>query len=463
MGSLSIRLRLTAFNGAVLGAILVGLGLAVYLLMGRALLERIDAALAFEYQEAVERLRKDGAGEDLGAVPEAFLETYLLLVTDRDGRVRLRSPALEGAVLPPPTHSGSADPEFRTAAIGRLGPQRVLTGEVAGPDGVRVVQIATSLESYGRELAELRAALLVLLPAGLVAAVAGGYGLAGRALAPVDRITEAARRISAQNLRERIEVANPRDELGRLAATLNAMVARLAEALDALRRFTADASHELMTPLTAIRTEAEVALQSARSPEQHAEVLASIVEEVDRLTRLANRLLLLAREDAGASPPGGPPIQLDRVVRDAADRVRAPAARAGLVLRVEDLPAATVAADPDRLRQVFDNLLDNAVAYNRPGGSVVVRGRCSDGRAIVEVADTGIGIPPEAQGRVFDRFYRVDPARGRRRGGSGLGLSIVRALVEGLRGRVELESQPGQGSTFRVILPLGPDPVRQSP
>ncbi len=453
MGALSIRMRLTCWNGAVLATILVVLGLAVYLIMGQALLGRIDATLEFEFRETAERIRKGKDVLDLETVPEAFHETYLLRLTDGDGRILVQNRELRGTAMPPADVLGPA-PTFRGAAIGRLGTHRVLSAAVDGPRGNEIVQIATSLDSYNREMAELRGTLLTILPAGLLAAVAGGYWLAGLALAPVQRMTATARRISAQNLRERIEAANPGDELGRLAETLNAMVGRLAETLDAMRRFTADASHELMTPLTAIRAEAEVALQSARSPAQHAEVLRSIVEEADRLTNLANRLLLLAREEAGTGPPAPGPVRLDEALREAAEHARPLAERAGVELRVEDLHASTIEADPDRLRQVFDNLLDNAVKYNRPGGSIVVRGRCASGRAIVEVADTGIGIPVEAQARVFDRFYRVDASRSRREGGSGLGLSIAKALVEGQRGRIQVESEPGRGSTFRVILPL---------
>jgi heavy metal sensor kinase len=452
MGRLSIRLRLTLWNGSVLGAILAGLGLAVYLLMDRTLLARTDDVLAFEFEETVERLHAAPSRADLGDLPEAFLQAFLLRITDPGGQIRLQSSALAGVALPPGPDATA--PTFHSLDLGRLGPHRVVSGATEGPGGNWRVQIATSLASRNRDLAALRNVLLTILPAGLLAAVLGGWWLAGRALAPVARMTETARQIGARNLTERIPITNPADELGHLAATLNAMIARLADALEAQRRFTADASHELMTPLTAIRTEAEVALQSPRSAAEHAKVLASVVEEVDRLTRLGRQLLFLASEDACSSPRRLHPVPLAGTVRAAVELMRAQAEQAGIEVAVGPLPTVHVRGEGERLRQAFVNLLDNAVKYNRPGGKVVVQGRCTNGQALVEVADTGIGMPPEAVPHIFERFYRVDRSRSRRTGGTGLGLSIVKTTVEGFGGTVQVESEPDRGSTFRVVLPV---------
>lgn len=355
MKALSIRVRLTLWYGGVMAGILIALGIAVYLMLGHALKERMEANAA---------------------------------------------------------------------------------------------------DYYAHEMEELRMVLFTLLPAGLALAVVGGYWLAGRALAPVQRMTETARTISAQNLRERIEVAQPEDELGRLAQTLNSMIGRLEQSFDAIRQFTADASHELLTPLTAMRTEVEVALRSARSPEDYQRVLASVLEEVERIARLADSLLLLSREDAGAAATVRRSVRLDDLVREVAGHSKALAEAANVTLEVGELPECTIEGDPDRLRQVFFNLLDNAVKYNRPGGSIRICGRLGDQQVIIEVADTGVGIPAEELPRVFDRFYRVDKSRSRQMGGTGLGLSIVKALVENHGGRIDVESTPGRGSTFRVAFPL---------
>ena len=250
--SWSIRARLTAWFGAVLALILVGLGLAVYFAMDHALIRRIDAALAFEYEETAEKVRGGGLiGGDLAALPEAFRATYQIRIDGPDGRPRLRSPALAGVPLPAPPGDR---PHVATIRPPGLGPQRLVAGRVAAPGGPWVLRIATALDAHSRELAELRATLWTILPAGLLLAIVAGYGLAGRALAPVDRMIEAARRISARNLHERIRVANPGDEIGRLAATLNAMLDRLDRTFAAMRRFTADAAHELRTPIATVRT-----------------------------------------------------------------------------------------------------------------------------------------------------------------------------------------------------------------
>jgi heavy metal sensor kinase len=447
----SIRLRLAAWYGALLMVTIAGLGVAVCMLTARSLLGRVDAALDFEFEEAAERL----AGGRSADAPAAFHEAYLLRILLPDGRTLAQSPVLDGLSFPTPDAGGVGGPPGHVSVrLSGLGPCRVVTGAVGTGARRRVVQIAASLAPYEGELAELKGVLWAILPAGLVVATGGGYWLAGRALAPVQRMTETAQRISAANLGDRIEVANPTDELGRLGVTINEMLDRIDRAFAATRRFTADAAHELRTPLASIRAEAEVALLARRSPEDYETALCSVVEEVERLSRLTDRLLLLAQGDSGASLPRRP-IRLDDVVRAAVGDAAGTASREGVALRIGGLPRFEVQGDQDLLRQAFDNLLDNAVKYTPAGGVVTVRG-CRDGaRAVVEVCDTGVGIPPEALPRVFDRFYRVDASRDRRTGGTGLGLSIVKAVVERYDGTVEASSTPGEGSTFRVSLPTG--------
>ena len=296
----SIRARLTTWYGGVLVLTLVGLGVAVYLLMSRVSLDRVDAMLDFEFREAAERLASGRTPESLAEEPAAFHEAYMLRVLDERGRVLAQSERLRGQPLPLPA---GRPPEGRrlhaSVTLGPLGVCRVISGGVATGSGRRIVQIATSLDAWRTELSELRGVLWAILPAGLLAATLGGYWLAASSLAPIGRMTEAARRISAENLGERLVVANPDDELGRLAATLNAMLDRIDRGFAAARRFTADAAHELKTPVASIRSEAEVTLLSRRSPEDYERTLRSIVEEAARLARLADRLLALSREDAG--------------------------------------------------------------------------------------------------------------------------------------------------------------------
>jgi len=454
MTAWNIRTRLTIANGLVTVLVLAGFGLAAYGIMARTLLARTDGVLEFEFREITEHL--SGGGENIRSseIPDAFLESFLLRVTDDGGRVLLESPRFAGHALPVPSPaSSSSEPAFFSDEIGGLGRHRVVVGRGAAGSEARLVLIAVPLADYDQELADFRGTLLIVSPIGILAALAGGYWSAGRALRPVHLMTQTARNISEHNLRERLECGNSADELGRLAATLNQVFDRLADSLDSMRRFTADASHELMTPLATIRAEAEVALQSPRSAEQHAEVLASIVEEVGRLTRLAGRLLLLARADAGTAASPLQQVRLGEVLREAVARIQSQAERSKVSVRLEVAGEAIVPADPDQLRQVFDNLLDNGVKYNRPGGSLTIRvGRERD-QATVEIVDTGIGIGPEVLPRIFDRFVRGESSRSRKGGGTGLGLSIARTLIESMRGRVEVESLPDCGTTFRVVLP----------
>jgi len=234
------------------------------------------------------------------------------------------------------------------------------------------------------------------------------------------------------------------------------MFERLAKSFDAERRFTADASHELMTPLTVVRAEIDVALRNRRSPEEYEEVLAGMREEVGRLTRLADALLVLSREDAQGSRPevGLGESDLGALAASVANAFRPVAVGAGVCMDIGELPVMTVAADPERLRPVLINLIDNAIKYTLGGGKVSISGRKTQREAVVEVSDTGIGIPAPDLPKVFDRFYRVDASRSRSMGGAGLGLSIARTFVERHGGRIEVESESGCGSTFRVILPL---------
>jgi len=455
MKGLSIRASLTLWYGAVLAATLVGCGVAVYLVLGYVLMKGIDEALAGQYGEIRERLVKRDELEEIAEPEEDRERAYLVEVKDGEGRTVARSANLHGLSPPRPRDiAAAARPMYHTEWMAPIGVARFLSCQVRSGRDEWMVQVGLPLAEYHHELGQLRTVLLTILPLGLLAAVSGGYWLAGHALGPIQRITETARRITAKNLDERIAVPNPGDELGRLAETLNAMITRLEHAFDAMRQFTADASHELLTPLTAMRTETEIALRAERPADQYRRVLTSVLEEVERMTRLADDLLLLSREDARLEPAARGPVRLDKLVCGVAEHMEVVATEAGLKLKVGGLPPVSVLGDADGLRQVFFNLLDNAVKYTRPGGSVAVAGRQEGPSAIIEVSDTGIGIPPECLPRVFDRFFRVDKSRSRQMGGAGLGLSIAKALVERHGGRIEAESSTGKGSTFRVSLPI---------
>jgi heavy metal sensor kinase len=318
------------------------------------------------------------------------------------------------------------------------------------------VQVARSLAGFDHESEELLLTMLVTGPLTLLVAVGGGYFLARRALAPVEQLRRRTREITADRLDRRLPVANPGDELGRLAQTVNDMIGRLERSFAEVRRFTADASHELRTPLTAIRTEAEVALGRDDLPPGQRQLLGSVLEECARLTRLTDQLLALAREDAGVAPGAREPVDLAALVAGVAETMRPVAEVKGVRLRADLAGPVPVRGDPARLRQVCYNLADNAIKYTTAGGEVEFRVESRGGCGVVTVRDTGEGIPPEHLPRVFDRFYRVDRARSREQGGTGLGLSIARSIVTAHGGRIELTSTPGQGTTCTVTLPVTP-------
>jgi heavy metal sensor kinase len=318
-----------------------------------------------------------------------------------------------------------------------------------------VLRVAYDEEDLWRELREFTGVLALAFPLVVSLAGLGGYALARKALAPIDAMTSQTEKISAERLNERLSVENPDDELGKLASVLNAMLGRLQAAFDQLRRFTADASHELRTPLTAMRSVGEVALQDQAIPSEYRDVMGSMLEEVDQLTRLSESLLELSRADAGHVQLKRTDIALLTVAQEAHSMVEVLAEEKEQ--RVDIVGEANIIVSADRLllRQAIANLLDNAIKYSPMNSQIKIEvRRGTKDTAWLDISDQGPGIPFEHQSHVFDRFYRVDPARSRELGGVGLGLSITRWAVEAHGGEISLDSKQGQGATFRVSLPL---------
>lgn len=457
MKRLSIRWRLTLWYGIVLSAILAGFSVTVYGLMRHYLLALTNAGLSEELEDFSGDVRRcDDPGSlarELG-LRYTTHDGYYFQVSDSSGKVLFRSDGLGPDGLPGAGfHSPLQSSGYATLTMTHLGHSRLAWKVLRGPGGWLNVQAAVSLAPTDRALRELLTALLLAGPLVVAGTLGGGYWLARKALAPVERMTAAAQEITLTRLDRRINTPNSGDELGRLAETFNDMIARLQRSFEEVRRFTADAAHELRTPLASMRTEAEVALQSSRCPERDQRVMEDLLEEIDRLTRLVTQLLFLCREDAGLSPGLHVPMRLDEVVRDVANHMQVVARDKGVALEVSTIPACSVRGDCDRMRQLFFNVLDNAIKYTPVGGHIEVSGTSAEGRARIVVADSGIGIPAEHLPRVFDRFYRVDPARSRELEGTGLGLSICRSIAEAHHGRLEIESVPGRGTRVTLALP----------
>ncbi|MGH9262797.1 MAG: sensor histidine kinase, partial [Acidimicrobiales bacterium] len=310
---------------------------------------------------------------------------------------------------------------------------------------------------------ELLSVLLLIVPLGFVAAIAVGSWIAGGALAPLDRITTEVREITdGRSLHRRLPIPMVKDEFGRLSETLNQMLARLEASFAALRRFTADASHELKTPLTVLRAGVERAVTSPRTPPDLLPLMEETLQEINRMTELVDALLTLARADEGRAELHREAVDLRVIVEEAQETGELLAERSGVTIDVAT-PAHPVvlAVDRSRVRQLILNLVENAVKYTPRGGSVSVRLTAGDGRVALSVADTGIGIAPGDLPHIFDRFWRADTARTRtgERAGTGLGLAICKWIAEAHGGVIEVQSRAGRGTVFTVTLPAAAAPV----
>lgn len=322
---------------------------------------------------------------------------------------------------------------------------------VLSASGDYIVEFGVSIQSYEQVLAGLLDLLAVLLPVLIGCAAAGGFWLVKRALLPVDRLSHTAEQISLQNLTWRLPVAASGDALERLAIALNNMLGRLRDSVQSSRRFLADASHELRTPLTVIKGELqELTHASNLGDAEVRERVGSVLEEVARLERLVSELLVLSRLDANEPQGDWVDVNLAELAADTADHMRLIADDRGIAIDLSALKVAVVQGDRARLKQIIVNLLDNAIRFTPRGGCVSLRTASDESGSVLEVSDTGIGIPTAAKARVFDRFYRVNEGRSRDDGGAGLGLSIVRSICTAHGADIDVESRVNMGSCFRV-------------
>lgn len=462
LAGLSVRARLTLWYTVALAFVLGAYAAIVFVFLSHALYAGLDRRLRDDIELIHEALEATDDGRLVWRVPGHSAEAdepgrpghRWLEVWSREGELLLRMEAAEPLDLGAPP-SGSDEPVSLRRGGQRL---RVLTGleEIAGVPVL--IRAARSEEPLRHELRELLLVQGLGLPVALALASIGGYQLARRALRPVGRMAESARRISAERLSERLPVDNPSDELGHLAAVFNDAFARLERSFEQMRRFTADASHELRTPLTALRSVGEVGLQERPDDRLFADVVGSMLEEADRLTRLVDTLLTLSRADAGQLRLAQEPVDLVALARDVAAYLEDLAQEKGQRIEVEAAGTVGVRGDWLVLRQAVVNVVDNAIKYSPHGASIRIRVGRDGGRSWIAVVDQGPGIGPQHRDRVFERFYRVDKARSRELGGTGLGLSLAQWAVEAHGGRIELESEVGRGSTFRLGLPSDSSP-----
>jgi heavy metal sensor kinase len=463
----NLRARLTLWYLTVFGGILVLYVACTSTLVYFGLREFLDEDLVedIERTESLIQFTPDGAVR-LAAVGDKAdpdkREDVFIEILSRDGRVLYRNGELGNSQLgaAPVSGEGVGGYSQRSSRLPDGTPIRVASRLHEAGSRPVLIRIARSEEPLRRQFREVLFVLILGLPIALALAGLAGYGFARRILAPLGAMARRAEQITAERLHERLPVENPQDELGHLARVFNETLTRLEVSFEQLRRFTADASHELRTPLTAIRSVGEVGLHSGGSIADYREVIGSMLEETNRLTRMVESLLTLSRADAGTVQLQRVRLSMLAVAREAAGLLEVLAEEKRQKLTVEGESSLMVNGDRVFLRQAVLNLIDNAIKYSPAGGKIAVRVIREGDRVVFEVADEGPGVPPEHRGQVFNRFYRVDKARSREAGGAGLGLAITRWAVEAHGGTIAVDSSNEErGATFRVVLPLA-DPEK---
>ena len=459
MRKLSIGLRLTLWYLAIFLLAEVIFGVGMWLILRQNLFDIADTALegqAADLQRFLEA-RKDLSAAQLQAeISEdrriERSEDYLQ-ITESSGNSIYRSRFFEEHPLPPRSLDELDRPLYENRKLGHER-FRLLSEQIDISGRVYIVRIGHPMHEEIETLDDFRQYLLWFAPLLLLGASAGGYWLSRRALAPVDALTRTARTISGHNLSSRLEQLHTGDELQRLSDTLNEMLGRIESAFLRITEFTADASHELRTPIALIHTEAELALRRSRDESEYQEALRHILAEADRTAKLIEELLALARADSGREALNIRPIDLLPALRESASKWNQVASLRNLQFEQHlDIPRLPVIGDDNALRRAIDILLDNAFKYTPAPGKVTLAAEEKDGHVIVTVEDTGIGIAPEDQARIFERFYRVDKARSRELGGAGLGLAIAQWIVQLHKGSITVKSELGRGSVFEVEIP----------
>ena len=450
---LPIRARLTLVSAALMAVVLAASGGFLYFRLRADLLEAVDAGLRSRTEALQANLEGSdttlGEGGGLAEPSDAFAQ-----VLGPDGEVIQSSPGLgTGPILTGADVTGLGGPRFferDVVTVEEPVPARLLA--VPSSDG-RVLVVGASLEDQHEALARLGILLAVGGPLALILASGVGWVVAGAALRPVERMRAEAAAISASEPGRRLPPSGTGDEVDRLGKTLNEMLERLEQALQRERRFVDEASHELRTPLANLRTELDLALRRSRSVEELEAALRSAAEETERLARLAEDLLVLARADRGRAPVRREPVDLAELVGGTVEAFAVSAAKAGVSIETRMPRGLQVNLDPLRIRQAIGNLLDNALRHTPPGGIVTVEVDHSDGFLSLGVRDSGEGFPAAFLPSAFEPFTRPDASRSREDGGTGLGLAIVRAVAEAHGGTAEARNRPEGGASITLRIP----------
>jgi heavy metal sensor kinase len=471
MRRLSIGVRLTLWYLAFFAVAQLVFGAGMWLILRDNLYDLVDDGLEEQIDDLKNFLQSQPKDRSIAKLQQEVNQTYAiehsgnyLEIHAENGELIYRSAFLQGHQSELSRPDEVKTPILRSREIeGR--PFRFLLQQLDVNGHVYTVEMGAPADDAVETLHLFRSYLLMFAPLLLLAAAGGGYWLSRRALSPVDALVRTAREVSGTNLNSRLQKLETGDELQRLSDTLNEMLDRIESAFLRITEFTADASHELRTPISLIRTEAELALRRSRGEAEYKESLRHILLEAERTTVLIEQLLSLARSDSGRETIQLQPVDLNQTLRSVVDGWQQVATIRNLQFSASlDVPDffVFVLGDEILLRRLADILLDNAFKYTSPPGSVHLSLEPKGETAVITVQDSGVGIAEEEQSKIFERFYRVDKARSRAEGGAGLGLAIAQWIVMQHRGSIGVESRSGDGATFRVELPMIAAPVKNS-
>jgi len=463
---LTLRSRLTLIYTAVFGVLLVATSVAFYRVLAYQLDADITANLSelttglhgyLRFADPIPTVVFDPTDPEEAAFVEEATRYYQVFDTG-SGQLLVQSDGMRplGLEFSPPEVSQFRDQQHNFDVNTDFGRLR-LSNSVATPGNGHsyLLQVGVSLLPMDRALERFLFLLFTGVPAGLIVTFVIGRWMARFALTPLSRVAESARTINIEDLSRRIPVRGARDELDNVATAFNDTLERLEHAIGEMRQFSTALAHELRTPLAALRGDIEMAMLQP-TDEGLRQRFASQLEEIDRLKRLIDQILVVAQAEAGQIPLAMGAVDLGTLAATVVDQIEPVAQSRGIAMRCDHASDAVVQGDAEWLKRLVLNLLDNAIKFTPQGGQVVVDVSRIGAVARLAVRDTGIGIDPDVQPRIFERFFRADPARSRGVEGVGLGLSLAKWIVDRHHGRIEVHSQPGQGSTFTISLPIAP-------
>ena len=463
----SIRSRLTAWYVTLLGIILILFSVFLNYSLSKRLYESVDNSLTVSATVVATSAVMNFNRSPLSGIDQ-FFEQFMgagnlnkfYRIYDGSGNVGSRSKNIDASKFPLSqaayTDALKGLNSYETFLVDGKHPIRVITMPILREKKlVNLVQVGTSLEAVQETLRNLRIFLFTSVPLVLVLAALFARFMARRALKPISRIIQTARDIGqGQELNQRIPVLKVQDELGQLALTFNEMMDRLENSFAQMRQFSSDASHELRTPLTVLKGQNELVLSKPRDPKEYQEVIASNLEEINYMSKVLEDLFILSKSDENQIHLNCKPMELRDLVEEVCKHAEVLASDKNIRIIIAFLESVKINGDEVRLRQMVWNILDNGIKYTQPGGELKVSLQDEGEFALLSIQDTGIGISEKALPSIFDRFYRVDKARSRDEGGSGLGLSICKHIAEAHKGKIEVKSKLDVGTRFKIRIPI---------